>query len=95
MMRTAIAVLSFSCALICYSPSALASLHQGLFRLGLDSTLFCFRSINEEANDHQERVYDIVAFGVGIPNAGLNIGGTVLNGLVLVVSQSFTVGYKQ
>ena len=60
-----------------------ASLQKGLFKFGFDSTLFRFGLVNYDPHGPDEKDFDNISFGIGIPNGGLIFGYCVVNGLVL------------
>jgi hypothetical protein len=82
-MGKVLTTLAFLCALIFCPPATEASLRTGTFRLGLDSTLFRFSYIEyQKAGESDNDFYD-TSLGLGVSNPGLNIGTTILDGLVL------------
>ncbi len=53
-----------------------------MFRLGVDTTIFRAGFIRQEPDGGDPRDFDAVSVGIGLPQAGLNFGGSIANGLV-------------
>lgn len=68
--------------LVFASVPARASLSKGLFRLGLESTFFRLSIVDYDPEDAPDRDFQKVSIGAGLPEAGLNLAGTVANGWV-------------
>jgi len=69
-------------SLVSVSTPSEAYLRKGLFRLGLESTLFRFSVGDYDFKNGPAHDVENIAFGVGVPKAGLHLAGTVVNGLV-------------
>lgn len=83
MTKSVCAAFVLACALLSLPQEGNASLRKGYLRLGFDSTFFRFGVTNYAPKNLEDDYKTAFNLGAGMPNTGIIIGYSALNGFVL------------